>query len=231
MIIPTDVRTWAEIDLSAIRHNLSVVREKIGVRPGIIAVVKANAYGHGSAKVAEAIAGLVELFGVANVEEADELTYLNRDILLLSPSAPGERREVVERRCIATVSSAAEAADFAGGRVNFKVDTGMGRIGCWEENALEELGAMLRLRNVEVHSVSTHLPVPDEDASYTLAQLKRFAELARKFRALAPWRRFMPSTARAFSGFPATRKTWFALVSCSTAAPIPRNSSLCCAPR
>ena len=202
MIIPTDVRTWAEIDLSAIRHNLSVVREKIGVRPGIVAVVKANAYGHGLAKVAEAIAGLVELFGVANVEEAHELTGLNRDILLLSPSAPGERREVVARRCIATVSSAAEAADFAGGRVNFKVDTGMGRIGCWEENALEELGAMLQMRNVEVHSISTHLPVPDEDASYTIAQLNRFAELARKFRALAPAAKIHALNSAGILGFP-----------------------------
>ena len=55
-----------------------------------------------------------ELFGVANVEEAGELNDLDRDILLLSPSAPGERREVVARRCIATVSSAQEAAEFRG---------------------------------------------------------------------------------------------------------------------
>jgi alanine racemase len=230
MIIPTDVRTWAEIDLSAIRHNLSVVREKIGVRPVTVAVVKANAYSYGLAKVAEAIAGLVELFGVANVEEAHELTGLNCDILLLSPSAPGERREVVARRCIATVSSAAEAADFAGGRVNFKVDTGMGRIGCWEENALEELGAMLQMRNVEVHSISTHLPVPDEDASYTLAQLNRFAELARKFRALAPAAKIHALNSAGVLGFQ-PRARPFARASCFTAARIPRNSSICCAPR
>ena len=202
MIIPADVRTWAEIDLRAIRHNLSVVREKIGLKPGIVAVVKANAYGHGSVKVAGAIAGLVELFGVANVEEAHELTDFNRDILLLSPSAPGERREVVARRCIATVSSAAEAADFGGGRVNFKVDTGMGRIGCCEENALEELDAILLLRNVEVHSISTHLPVPDEDATYTLAQLGRFAKLAKKFRALAPTAKIHALNSAGILGFP-----------------------------
>jgi alanine racemase len=186
MTIPDDVRTWAEIDLSAIRHNVGVVREKIGSKPGIIAVVKANAYGHGSVNVAGAIAGMVQLFGVANLEEAQELNGLKRDILLLSPSAPGERREVVAQGCIATVSSAAEASDFAGGRINFKVDTGMGRIGCWEEDALEELREIVRLKNVEVHSVSTHLPVADEDASYTLAQLNRFAKMTTKFRALAP---------------------------------------------
>ena len=205
MIIPDDARTWAEIDLSAIRHNLSVVRKKIGPRPGILAVVKANAYGHGSVKVAGTIAGMVQLFGVASVEEAGELIDLDRDILLLSPSAPGERREVVARHCIATVSTAKEAADFAGGRVNFKVDTGMGRIGCWEESALEELGAILRLNSVEVHSISTHLPVPDEDAAYTLAQLGRFAELAKKFRALAPAAKIHALNSAGILGFPEPR--------------------------
>ena len=61
---------------------MSVVRERIGPKPGIVAVVKANAYGHGSAQVAGAIAEMVELFGVANVEEASELDGLRRDILL-----------------------------------------------------------------------------------------------------------------------------------------------------
>ncbi len=202
MIIPADVRTWAEIDLSAIRHNLGVVREKIGLRPGIAAVVKANAYGHGSIQVAGALAGMVELFGVANVEEAAELKDLNRDIILLSPSTPGERREVVARRYIATVSSAAEAAEFAEGRVNFKVDTGMGRIGCPEESALEELSAIARLRNVEVHSISTHLPVPDEDSAYTLRQLERFAESAVRFRRIAPGVKFHALNSAGILGFP-----------------------------
>lgn len=202
MIIPENVRTWAEIDLSAIRHNLGVVRQKIGEKPGIAAIVKANAYGHGSLKVAGTIAAMVELFGVASVEEATELIELKRDILLLSPSAPGERREVVARRFIATVSSAAEAADFAGGRVNFKVDTGMGRIGCWEEQALEELRAILCLGNVEVHSISTHLPVPDEDTPYTLAQLNRFAEMAEKFRALSPAAMIHVLNSAGILGFP-----------------------------
>jgi alanine racemase len=186
MIVPAAIRCWAEIDLSAIRHNARVVRDKIGVGPGIIAVVKANAYGHGSREVAATVADLVDLFGVANVEEAQPLAGLQRDVLLLSPSAPGERAEVVAGGYIATVSSAAEAATFAGGRVNFKIDTGMGRIGCPERNALEELGAIERLKRVEVHSISTHLPVADEDADYTRRQLNRFAELVNKLRALAP---------------------------------------------
>jgi len=186
MTIPPDFRTWAEIDLSAIRHNLGVVRKKIGPRPGILAVVKSNAYGHGMAETAGAIADQVELFGVANIEEARGLAGLGRDIMLLSPSLPAERREALERRCIATVSSAPEAAEFAGGRINFKVDTGMGRIGCWQDQAVEELRAMVNLKNVELHSISTHLPSADEDEADTLTQLSRFAELATVFRQIAP---------------------------------------------
>ena len=186
MIVPAAVRCWAEIDLSAIRYNVGVVRDKIGEGPGILAVVKANAYGHGSSEVAATLTDLVDLFGVANVEEAQPLAGLRRDVLLLSPSAPGERAEVVARRYIATVSSAAEAAHFAGGRVNFKIDTGMGRIGCPERNALEELEALQRLKTVKVHSISTHLPVSDEDADYTRLQLNRFGDLAIRLRALAP---------------------------------------------
>jgi alanine racemase len=202
MTIPADVRSWLEIDLSAIRHNASVVRKKIGPEPGILAVVKANAYGHGLDQIASALAEVVELFGVANVDEANKLARLKRDVLLLGPSAPGERREVVARRYIATVSSAAEAALFAGGRVNLKVDTGMGRVGCREQDALDELSAIQQLKTVEVHSISTHLPVADEDASFTLAQLNRFAKLAEKLRMLAPNAKIHVLNSAGILGFP-----------------------------
>ena len=202
MIVPPAVRCWAEIDLSAIRYNVGVVRDRIGEGPGILAVVKANAYGHGSSEVAATLTDLVDLFGVADVEEAQPLAELRRDVLLLSPSAPGERAEVVARRYIATVSSAAEAAHFAGGRVNFKIDTGMGRIGCPERNALEELEALQRLKKVKVHSISTHLPVSDEDADYTRLQLNRFGDLARRLRALAPNAKIHVLNSAGILGFP-----------------------------
>jgi alanine racemase len=202
MIVPAAVRCWAEIDLSAIRHNAQVVRDKIGVGPGILAVVKANGYGHGSTQVAATLVDLVDLFGVANVDEAQPLAGLHRDLLLLSPSAPGERAEAVARRYIATVSSAAEAASFAGGRVNFKIDTGMGRIGCPERNALKEVDAIQRLKTVEVHSISTHLPVADEDADYTRFQLGRFADLASKLRPIAPNAKIHALNSAGILGYP-----------------------------
>ncbi|CAN5540666.1 alanine racemase [soil metagenome] len=199
--VTSDLRTWAEIDLSAIRHNLCVARSKIGPKPGIVAVVKANAYGHGMIEVATALADQVELFGVANVEEARELVHLGREILLLSPSLPAERREIVERGFIASVSSAKEASSFAGGRINFKVDTGMGRMGTWQDEAVEELRAIIRLGNVSVHSVSTHLPVPDEDAAFTQAELAGFAALAETFRTFVPGVRIHALNSAGILGF------------------------------
>src|SRR2546430_3669891 len=62
-------RCWAEIDRSALRHNAKIVRERVGSAE-VLAVVKANAYGHGLMGVAETLAGEAQLFGVANLEEA-----------------------------------------------------------------------------------------------------------------------------------------------------------------
>src|SRR5579862_8175675 len=67
---PSVRRCWAEIDLEALLHNAGVVRAQIGAQPGIMAIVKANAYGHGVAPVVRALADLARMFGVANVREA-----------------------------------------------------------------------------------------------------------------------------------------------------------------
>jgi len=185
----SDERTWAEIDLSAIRHNLSVVRQLIGPGPGILAVVKANAYGHGGPEVAAAIAEKVDLFGVANLEEARPLAYLGKDIILLSPCLPQEREATVEEGFIATVSSVEEAASFAAHgpcRLNIKIDTGMGRIGLAREEALEAIGQISTLPNVTIHSISSHLPVSDEDHTFTRAQLQKIDALSQACKQIAP---------------------------------------------
>ena len=125
-IIPDSIRTWTEIDLSALRHNFGVARQQAGTRPEIMAVVKADAYGHGSREVAEALSGEAVLFGVANCTEAIPLLSLGRDIQLLSPCLPAERQEAVAAGLIITVSSAAEAAacsQCGPARITLKVDT------------------------------------------------------------------------------------------------------------
>jgi len=98
-------RCWAEIDQSALRHNAAVVREHIGSAE-LLAVVKADAYGHGLIGVAQALANEAQLFGVANLNEAIQLrAMLPHSILILGPALPEERSIIAERGFIPTVST------------------------------------------------------------------------------------------------------------------------------
>jgi len=189
--VPEDLRTWAEIDLGALSHNLRSVRERLGPGVGILSVVKANAYGHGAVRVAGVLAAGTGIFGVANLREGVELVPAagGRDILLMSPCLPGERAGAVERGFIVTVSSAAEAAAYARSgavRVNFKIDTGMGRVGCCIDRAMGEARELSEVRGVEVHSLSTHLPCADEDSGFTEQQMERFGAMVPALRELFP---------------------------------------------
>jgi len=182
-------RCWVEIDRAALRHNAEVVRERIGSAE-MLAVVKANAYGHGMLGVAEALAPDVQLFGVANLEEALSLREkVNHPIITLSPTLPDERSTVVARGFIPTISSLEEAQAFAkAGRVSvsFKVDTGNGRMGVVESQSVEIFKRVAALPNIEIHSVSTHMPVSNEDAEYTKDQLLRFGKIVDQLRASVP---------------------------------------------
>lgn len=185
-------RCWAEIDRSALRHNAKIVRERVGSAE-VLAVVKANAYGHGLIGVAETLADKAQLFGVANLEEALALREsFSHPIVILGPALPGERSMIAERGFIATISALEEAEDFnrvaqrSPVAVNFKIDTGMGRMGIPEHEALDVLKNVSALPNIRIHSVSTHLPVSGEDADYTRNQLVRFGEIIRQFRAAVP---------------------------------------------
>ena len=185
-------RCWAEIDRSALRHNAKIVRERVGAAE-MVAVVKANAYGHGLIGVAETLADEAQLFGVANMEEALALREsLFHPIVILGPALPEERSTVAESGFIPTISALEEAEDFnrlahrSPVVVNFKIDTGMGRMGVPQNQALDALKKVSAFPNIRIHSVSTHLPVSGEDADYTRNQLLRFGEIMRQFRAAVP---------------------------------------------
>ena len=186
----TSCRCWAEIDRSALRHNAGVVRERIGSAE-MLAVVKANAYGHGLVGVAEALASEVQFFGVANLEEALTLRNagISHPVIILGPAVPGERSTIVEREFIPTISAVeeAEAFDRIGSvAINFKVDTGMGRMGVPESESVAAFKKVSALPNVRIHSISTHMPVSNEDADFTREQLVRFREIVSRFRAEVP---------------------------------------------
>src|SRR5436309_13346406 len=133
-------RCWAEIDRSALRHNAKVVRERIGSAE-MLAVVKANAYGHGLMGVAETLAEQAQLFGVANLEEAMALRErFHLPVIILGPSLPEEMATIVERGFIPTISTFDEAQAFdriGKTAINFKIDTGLGRMGAVEAEELD----------------------------------------------------------------------------------------------
>ena len=182
-------RCWAEIDRSALRHNAKVVRDRIGSAE-MLAVVKANAYGHGLVGVAQTLADDAQLFGVANLQEALALREsLPHPIVILGPATPEERSIIADRGFIPTISSLEEAEAFnrfGPATINFKIDTGMGRMGVVENEAPEVFKRVATLSNINVHSISTHMPVSNEDAEYTRDQLLRFQRILERIRTEVP---------------------------------------------
>ena len=188
--VPLHARCWAEVDLAALARNVGVVRECAGPDADILAIVKADAYGHGMIPVARALAatGKVAAFGVANVAEASQLRdgLPEAKITLLSPALPTERQDVVRLGLRPWVSSMAEVLDYARLAVEvrgpaglpfdleIKVDTGMGRMGVLEEGFDSLRRAVMRLRALHLGGVVTHLPSADEDEKFTTEQLRRF---------------------------------------------------------
>jgi alanine racemase len=184
-------RTWVEIDLPAIRHNLKAVRKLAGTA-GIMAVVKANGYGHGLNEVASTLSDGVEVFAVASLVEALLLrhTEKTKPILLLSAALPSEYAEIARHEFIPTISSLQEARLFSkaaseGAAIHFKIDTGMGRLGAAPEEAFSILREIRKLP-LSLHSISTHLSSADSDRILTKKQLQEFEVILSYFREFAP---------------------------------------------
>ncbi len=186
--LPSSRPTWAEIDLNAIAYNLNQVRKVIGPGVKILAAVKANAYGHGMVMVAKELESLgVDLLGVACVDEALQLKKagVRCPILIFSHILPDEARSVVAHGIISTVSNMEVARALNNvatkrhrARVHLKIDTGMGRIGVWHEEALTFIKTIVMLKNIKVEGIYTHFPSADErDKKFTMKQLSVFNNL------------------------------------------------------
>jgi alanine racemase len=182
---PLPLRCWAEIDLAALERNLRLIRASLPPQIKYVAVVKADAYGHGLQQVAGRLmhAG-ADLFAVANITEAAQLRELGPGwpILLLSPLLPDEDRFAAENDLAVTVSTEDEVArlDKAGrdaGRevsVHLKIDTGMGRLGVWHEEAPALVRRIKAASHLRLSGVFTHFASPDDDAAFTEEQRRRF---------------------------------------------------------
>ena len=187
------MRTWVEINKSALHHNFCVVK-RLASGAGIIAVLKANAYGHGLEEIATALTDGVSYFAVASLEEALRLQRVSKKIpiMLLSSALLSEYAEIAHHGFIPTISSYEEALHFsktASKRKNllihFKVDTGMGRLGAWYPDA-EKILTKIKKLPLTIQSISTHLPSADSEKDFTQKQLSTFKKLLPSLRILAP---------------------------------------------
>jgi alanine racemase len=187
-------RTWATVDLDAIAHNVRALRRLIPRRTAFMAVVKADAYGHGAVQVAKAaIAAGASWLGVATADEAFDLRAAGIDarLLVLGPVVPALVAALVDAGCALAVadhgslSAAQQAGAATPARVHLKIDTGMTRLGVVPGDVAGLLSCIDAGR-VTVEGVFTHLACADDpDPTMTRAQLVAFAraadEVARRF--------------------------------------------------
>ncbi len=193
-------RTWAEIDLSAVRHNLQIIKSK--VKSGkIIAVVKADCYGHSAQDIAPVLEECgADMFAVSNIEEALSLRAygINRGILILGYTPPAMVKSLFENgisQCVYSEEYACALSEMAvkenvNVKIHIKLDTGMSRIGfnC-RSNELSELNCAIKCAEFDgfkLEGVFTHFAVSDRsplsEDGFTGEQYARFFAALKGFK-------------------------------------------------
>jgi len=182
--------TYAEIDLSALKHNYQLIRSSIPQKTEILAVVKADAYGHGFMDISRELESLgVNAFGVAFLAEGIQLRKSGSDkpILLLGGVYPGQERKCLGYNLSTAVFTLeqAQALNAAAGKlfrkaqIHLKVDTGMGRLGVPYHEVPQFLVELKKLPNIALEGLISHFASADElDESgqyFTRLQGERFA--------------------------------------------------------
>ena len=181
--------TYAVVSLSRLRANFAAVKAQVGAAK-VMAILKANAYGHGLEAVARCLAPQADAFGVALVEEGIALRALGIENPILVMGGIWKRQIplFLEHRLTFTVPSIARLSDIelaaaahgSKARIHLKIDTGMERIGIHHYNASSLLEAAALSPHVEVEGVYSHFANADaEDFAPTRLQLERFQEALR----------------------------------------------------
>ncbi|MCD4786188.1 MAG: alanine racemase [Candidatus Eremiobacteraeota bacterium] len=180
---------WIEVDLDAIRDNFLTVRSIVGRDTKICAVVKADAYGHGVCEVAKTLAGMgADYFAVAILDEAIELRKMGIDkpILVLGPLMPGQASYVMRYNITQTICSLEMAEELSREafrcrkpvKIHIKVDTGMGRLGVYYEDAVALTGKIKDLPYIDIEGIFTHYATADNaNKDYVNEQWSNFSQV------------------------------------------------------
>lgn len=186
--VPAESRAWREVDLGALRHNVRLLQRRLQDGCRLMAVVKADAYGHGAKGIARALQREgVHAFAVACLQEAETLRRagIRGEILILGYTPPELAPRLARSRATQTVLDAEYAAALAAQRrripVHLAVDTGMHRFGVRADEP-ETLRGLYALPYLRFRGMFTHLCVPDSlepaDLAYTQRQVDSFWEAA-----------------------------------------------------
>lgn len=183
-------RVLAIVDLDAIASNIKNIRAKVDKNSGIIGIIKADAYGHGSVETAKVLLDNgADWLAVAVVDEGLNLRKngITAPILLLGYTPELRLNDVINNGFIQTVYSydtakkLSEAASALGKKavIHIKIDTGMGRIGYRvNEESADEIVKISKLPNIDVNGMFTHFSTADEaDKAYTLEQYNKFVKM------------------------------------------------------
>lgn len=179
---------WAQIDLDAAAHNMRQIRKHVGPDVKIAAVVKANAYGHGSVELAKTFAeNGADCFAVSSLDEAVELrryAHIDKEIFILGHTDARRTEELLTYDIEPAVFNLKNAEFFSQEaqrlgktlRVHIAVDTGMSRVGFQvNEFSVSEIKAIAALPNIEIRGMFTHFAVSDiKDKTFTREQYGHF---------------------------------------------------------
>jgi alanine racemase len=184
-------RAWVEIDLVALAHNVAELKRLLSSRTGLMAVVKADAYGHGAVAIAQAVleAGATWL-GVATIPEGIELREagIQAPILILGATSTAAQIRAIfhwqlqptlctPKQALVFAETMAELAPTKSLPVHLKLDTGMSRLGTDWQDATEFAQLVQRLPHLEIASVYSHLATAESlDRTVVNLQHQRFAQ-------------------------------------------------------
>jgi len=185
-----DRNAWIEIDLTAISRNILEIKKYLRSDTDIMAVVKANAYGHGITEVAKkSIESNVKILGVAMLDEAELLRKngIRSEILVMGNALQRESPRIVNLDISQVVSNIEIVRSLSkeariqkkNAKIHIKIDTGMGRVGIGYIEAVKFIKKIIKLQNIEIQGLMTHFSTADEPdgLDYAYRQLNRFTSV------------------------------------------------------
>lgn len=182
-------RAYAEISLGALKNNINIIKSLNSENTEIMAVVKADAYGHGDERICRCLSDEcgIRYFAVSNLDEAIAVRKFcpDSEILILGYTSPEYVREIVYYNIIQGIVSTEYAKQLVSKtsgkiRCHVKIDTGMGRIGLKQdtpEQCAEEIKALCAMEQLSVEGIYTHFAVADSDSPDNI----RYSDMQEKF--------------------------------------------------